>query len=185
MSMTTTKNRLQERYKKEIIPVLMKEFGITNVNAVPKLSKITLNVGVGRAGGDKKVIDAVVSTITRISGQKPIQTKAKKSISNFKLRQGTVVGVTVTLRGQRMYDFLDKMINITLPRVRDFQGIKTTAVDPEGNINIGFKEHMVFPEIKSDEIEHVHGLEVAITTTAGDKKRGFRLFELLGIPFKK
>lgn len=185
MSTPVIQNRLQERYKKEIVPVLMKEFGITNVNAVPKLEKITLNVGVGRAGGDKKVIDAVVSTLTRISGQKPILAKAKKSISNFKLRQGTVVGVVVTLRKKRMYDFLDKMINVTLPRVRDFQGIKTSSVDPEGNMNVGFKEHMVFPEIKSEEIEHAHGLEVAITTSAGDKKKGFRLFELLGIPFKK
>lgn len=178
-------NRLEERYKKEIAPRLKEQFGIKNIQAVPKLTKITLNVGVGKAMGDKKIIDNVVNTLTRISGQKPVLTKAKKSISNFKLRQGTVVGVMVTLRRAHMYEFLDKMINITLPRVRDFQGIKVSSVDAQGNMNIGFKEHIVFPEIKTDGIEQIHGLEVAITTTAQDRKQGFRLFELLGIPFKK
>ncbi len=177
--------RLEQRYKDEIMGKLMQEFGITNKHAAPKLKKITLNVGVGKAQGDKKLIEAVVASLTRISGQKPIQTKAKKSISNFKLREGVVVGVMVTLRRDRMYQFLDKLINITLPRVRDFQGIKRSAVDPEGNLNIGFKEHLVFPEIATDSIEHVHGLEVAITTSATKRDQGFRLFELLGIPFKK
>ncbi|EKD76577.1 MAG: 50S ribosomal protein L5 [uncultured bacterium] len=178
-------NRLEERYKKEIVPKLKEDFGIKNVQAVPKLLKVTLNVGVGKAMGDKKIIDNAVNTLTRITGQKPVLTKAKKSISNFKLREGTVVGVMVTLRRRRMYDFLDKMINITLPRVRDFQGIKPSSVDAEGNMNVGFKEHIMFPEINTDGIEHIHGLEVAITTTAHDRKQGFRLFELLGIPFKK
>lgn len=177
--------RLQERYTKELLPKLMSEFGITNRLAAPKLMKLTLNVGVGKAMGDKKIIDAVTSTLQRISGQKPVTTKARKSISNFKLRQGTVVGVMVTLRGKRMYEFLDKLINVTLPRVRDFQGIKRTAVDAAGNLNIGFKEHLVFPEIKSDSIELIHGLEVACTTNAKNHDQGFRLFELLGIPFKK
>lgn len=178
-------NRLEERYKKDIAPKLKSEFGIANIQAVPKLTKITLNVGVGKAMGDKKIIDNAVNTLSRITGQKPVLAKAKKSISNFKLRQGTVVGVMVTLRRARMYDFLDKMINITLPRVRDFQGIKVSSVDAQGNMNIGFKEHMVFPEIKTDGLDHIHGLEVAITTTAQDRKLGYRLFELLGIPFKK
>jgi large subunit ribosomal protein L5 len=178
-------NRLEKRYKDEIVKALMQEFKIANKNAVPKLSKIKLNVGIGKAQGDKKVIDNVTSTLTRISGQKPVLTKAKKSISNFKLREGVVVGVTVTLRRDRMYEFLDKMINVTLPRVRDFQGIKRTAVDADGNLNIGFKEHLVFPEIKTDSIEMIHGLEVALTTTAHSREQGTRLFELLGIPFKK
>lgn len=178
-------NRLEERYKKDIVPRLKEEFSIKNIQAVPKLKKITLNVGVGKAMGDKKIIDNAVNTLSRITGQKPVLTKAKKSISNFKLREGTVVGVMVTLRRARMYEFLDKMINITLPRVRDFQGIKTSSVDAEGNMNIGFKEHIVFPEIKTEGIEHIHGLEVAITTSAHNRKQGFRLFELLGIPFKK
>lgn len=178
-------NRLEKRYRDEIVKILMEEFKIANRNAVPKLSKIKLNVGVGKAQGDKKVIDTVTSTLTRISGQKPVLTKARKSISNFKLREGTVVGVTVTMRRDRMYEFLDKMINVTLPRVRDFQGIKRTAVDADGNLNIGFKEHLVFPEIKTDAIEMIHGLEVALNTTARSREQGMRLFELLGIPFKK
>ena len=177
--------RLEQRYKEQMIPALMKEFSITNIQAVPKLLKVTLNVGIGKAQGDKKVIEAVTNTLSRISGQKPIQTKAKKSISNFKLREGMVVGVKVTLRGDRMYAFLDKLINITMPRVRYFQGIKRTAVDADGSLNIGFKEHLVFPEIQTDSIEHVHGLEVALSTTAKTRAQGMRLFELFGIPFKK
>lgn len=177
--------RLEQRYKDQIIPALKQEFGIKNANAVPKLTKIKLNVGIGKAQGDKKVVDAVVSTLTRITGQKPVLTKARKSISNFKLREGMVIGVTVTLRRNRMYEFLDKMINVTMPRVRDFQGIKRTAIDADGNLNIGFKEHLVFPEIKADSIEMIHGLEVALTTTAESREQGMRLFELLGIPFKK
>lgn len=178
-------NRLKDRYQKELKPVLQKEFNIRNVNAVPKLQKITLNVGVGKAGGDKRIIDGVINTIKRISGQKPVLIKARKSISNFKLRQGVVVGVKVTLRGNRMYDFLDKLINVALPRVRDFQGIKPTSFDEQGTLNIGFKEHLVFPEIQSDEVEHIHGLEVAVTTSAQQRLQGYRLLELLGVPFKK
>lgn len=185
MKLYKSMNRLEKRYRDEIVKTLMEEFKIANRNAVPKLSKIKLNVGVGKAQGDKKVIDTVTSTLTRISGQKPVLTKARKSISNFKLREGTVVGVTVTMRRDRMYEFLDKMINVTLPRVRDFQGIKRTAVDADGNLNIGFKEHLVFPEIKTDAIEMIHGLEVALNTTARSREQGMRLFELLGIPFKK
>lgn len=178
-------NRLKEKYIKSVVPALQSEFKITNVNAVPRLTKVTLNVGVGKAGGDKKLIDAAVSTIQRITGQKPVQIKARKSISNFKLREGTVVGIKVTLRGNRMYDFIDKLINIALPRVRDFQGITPSSFDEHGSLNIGFKEHLVFPEIQSEEVEQVHGLEVAITTTAKQREVGFRLLQLLGMPFKK
>lgn len=178
-------NRLQERYNKEIQVQLKEELGIKNANAIPKLEKITLNVGVGKAQGDKKVIENVESTLQRITGQKPVATKARKSISNFKLRQGTIVGLSVTLRGERMYAFMDKLVNVTLPRVRDFQGINRKSVDSQGSLNIGFKEHIVFPEIKSDEVEHVHGLEVAITTTAHSTDHGIRLLEKLGVPFKQ
>lgn len=178
-------NRLKERYNKEIAPELEKELGITNVHAVPHLEKITVNVGVGKAQGDKKVIENVESTLQRITGQKAVATKAKKSISNFKLREGTVVGLMVTLRGERMYAFMDKLINVTLPRVRDFQGIERKSVDDHGNLNIGFREHIVFPEIKSDEVEQVHGLEVAITTSSNTSAGGMKLFEKMGVPFKK
>ena len=178
-------NVLLEKYKTEVLPSLQKEFSIPNVMAVPKLDKITVNVGVGKAAGDKKVIEGVVDTITRITGQKPVLVKARKSISNFKLREGMVVGVMATLRGDSMYDFMYNLVNITLPRVRDFRGINTKSVDADGNLNIGFKEHIVFPEIQSDEVEHVHGLEVAVTTTAKTREQGYRLLELLGVPFKK
>ncbi len=178
-------NQLKGKYLKTVVPALQSEFKITNVNAVPKLTKVTINVGVGKAGGDKRIIDAAVNTIQRITGQKPILIKARKSISNFKLRQGTVVGIKVTLRGNQMYDFIDKLINIALPRVRDFQGITRSSFDNYGSLNIGFKEHLVFPEIQSDEVEQIHGLEVAITTTARQRELGFRLLELLGMPFKK
>lgn len=177
-------NRLQERYKTTIVPTLQSEFGIKNILAVPKLTKITLNVGVGKVSGDKKMMDTIISTITRITGQKPVLVKSTKSISNFKLRAGMIVGVLVTLRGKRMYEFLDKMINVALPRVRDFQGLSDTSVDAHG-MNIGFKEHIVFPEIRTDEIELVHGLEVAITTTGSSAAQTRRLLELFGMPFKK
>ncbi|MBI2415711.1 MAG: 50S ribosomal protein L5 [Candidatus Kerfeldbacteria bacterium] len=178
-------NRLFERYKTNIAPTIQKEFGIGNVYAVPRLKKITVNVGVGKIAADQKMLDAVVSTIQRITGQKPVLIKSTKSISNFKLRKGMIVGVMATLRGRRMYDFLDKLINVALPRVRDFQGINPQSVDGHGTITIGFKEHIVFPEIRSDEIEAIHGLEVCITTTATNSAQGHRLLELLGMPFKK
>lgn len=178
-------NLLQEKYTTEILPSLQKEFSISNIMAVPKLEKVTLNVGVGKMAGDKKAIEGVVNTITRISGQKPVLVKARKSISNFKLREGMVVGVMVTLRGERMYDFMYKLVNITLPRVRDFRGVDQKSVDQDGNWNIGFKEHIVFPEISSDEVEHIHGLEVSVTTSTKERTEGYRLFELLGVPFKK
>lgn len=178
-------NVLREHYKTEISPKLKEELKISNTMAVPRLEKITVNVGVGKAGGDKKVIDNVVNTLKRITAQQPIQVKSRKSISNFKLREGMVVGVTVTLRGDRMYEFMYKLVNITLPRVRDFQGIPPKSVDQHGNLNIGFKEHLVFPEINSDEVEQLHGLEVCVTTSAKDRESGYRLLELLGVPFKK
>ena len=176
---------LKEIYKKEIIPKLKEAFGYKNALQVPKIEKVVLNVGVGKGLKDKAFIENVTSTLTRISGQKPVETKAKKSISNFKIREGQVVGMKVTLRGQRMYDFLEKLINISLPRVRDFRGLSLKALDKDGNLNIGIKEHIAFPEIKADEIEKLHGLEIAIITTAKTKKEGEALLKAFGFPFKE
>ena len=178
-------NRLKEKYLKEIRPQLKKELGFKSDLAVPRLEKIVINVGLGKAKEDPKVKEVVLRTLERITGQKPIETKAKKAISNFKTRQGMVDGAKVTLRGERMYDFLDKMINIAFPRVRDFRGLSTKAIDPKGNLNIGFREHIVFPEIKSDEVENIHGLEIALVTTARKRANGEKLLEALGLPFKK
>jgi len=178
-------NKIKEKYLKEIAPKLKEELGCKNSMAVPRLDKVTINVGVGRAIKDPKFIDVVVDTLTRISGQKPVFTKARKSISNFKIRSGMTVGTMITLRGNRMYDFVDKLINVTLPRTRDFRGIPPKTVNSEGNLNIGFKEHTVFPEIKSDEVETIHGIEANISTTAKTKEEGLLLFKLLGFPLQE
>ena len=160
-------------------------YGYTNNLAVPKITKVVLNIGVGRTKDDPKSIEVAENTLKRITGQKAVSTKAKKSISAFKVREGMIVGLKVTLRGNRMYDFLTKLVAIALPRVRDFRGLDAKNVDKQGNLNIGFREHMVFPEIKSDEIEKIHGLEVAITSTASNREEGLELLTLLGFPFKK
>lgn len=177
--------RLQKVYNDKVAPQLMKEFSLTNKLAVPKLLKVTINAGLGKSLTDSKLLEVAINTLTRITGQKPVVRKAKKSISNFKIKQGMVIGLKVTLRGRRMYEFLDKLFNVTLARVRDFRGIQNQALDGRGNITIGFKEHIVFPEIRSDEVESVHGLEVTITTSSGSNQRGQKLFELLGLPFAK
>jgi large subunit ribosomal protein L5 len=176
---------LKEKYQKEVVPKLMTEFGYTNSLAVPKIVKVTVNVGVGRNKEDAKHIETVEKTLERITGQKPIYTLAKKSIAAFKVREGMKVGLKVTLRGKMMWSFLDKLVAVALPRVRDFRGVDTKIVDKTGNLNLGFKENIVFPEIKSDEIERLHGLEVAITTTARDQQSGLALFKNLGFPFKE
>ncbi|MFA6594503.1 MAG: 50S ribosomal protein L5 [Candidatus Buchananbacteria bacterium] len=177
--------RLQEKYKKEVVPALRKEFGYANIMAVPKVTKVVLNVGINSRNTDSGFLDAVENTLIRISGQKPIRTKAKKAISAFKVKENMVVGVVVTLRGRRMYDFLEKLINVSLPRIRDFRGVSEKNVDKQGNLTIGFKEHIVFPEIRSDEVERIHGLQVTVTTNAGEQKAGAELFRLLGFPFQK
>jgi len=176
---------LQESFKKKIVPELKKGFGFKNELQVPRLVKVVLNVGLGKGLKDAAFIDNVESTLQRITGQKPLKTKAKKSISNFKIRQGMVIGLKVTLRGKRMYDFVEKLIMATLPRVRDFRGLTLKNLDKKGNLNIGFKEHLAFPEIKADEIEKVHGLEIAIVTTAKTREEGQALFTALGFPFKE
>ncbi|HOY11297.1 MAG TPA: 50S ribosomal protein L5 [Candidatus Paceibacterota bacterium] len=176
-------NRLYQKYQTEVVPKLEADFGYTNKMAVPKITKLTLNVGIPSAKGETKFIELVEKTLTRIGGQKPVLTKAKQSISSFKTREGQIVGAKVTLRGERMYEFIDKLINITLPTVRDFRGLNKKSVDAKGNLTLGFKEHLPFPEINPDEVENVHGLEVCLSTTARNSREGLSLFQSLGFPF--
>lgn len=178
-------NRLKEKYNKEIVPALKEKFGYSNKNAVPQLVKATINIGISASKKDDKYQELVSNTLQRISGQKPVFTTARQAISAFKIREGNVVGIKVTLRGNKLYDFIDKLINITLPRVRDFRGIKKSSVDRQGNLNLGFKEHVAFAEIDFSEVESLHGLEVNITSTAPDRAQGLALFKLLGFPFVK
>ncbi len=174
---------LKERYQKQIAPALAKEFGIKNVYAVPKVSAITVSVGASQGLKDAKFLEVAESTLGRITGQRPVKTKAKKSIASFKIRQGMVVGLRVTLRGPRMWHFLEKLLRVTFPRIRDFRGIPTKTVDGRGNISIGFREFLPFPEIRPDEVERIHGLEVTVSTTAGDRAKGIALLRALGFPF--
>jgi len=176
---------IKEKYNKEVLPKLQQELGIKNKFAIPRIEKVSLNIGLGRSLNDPKFTEVATKTLLAITGQKPVERKAKKSIAAFKIREGMSVGLSVTLRGERMYNFLDKFVNISLPRVRDFRGLENKSVDKQGNLNIGIKEHVVFPEIESEDIEKIHGLEVCISTTAKDAKSGHKLFEYLGFPFKK
>jgi large subunit ribosomal protein L5 len=175
----------KEKYTSEVVPALKEEFGYANPMQVPKITKISLNVGLGAHYKDAKFMEVVENVLTRISGQKPVQRRARKAISNFKIREGNIIGMSVTLRGKRMYDFFEKFINITLPRVRDFQGINPRTVDKQGNISIGFKEYLAFPEIRSDEVEVMHGLQVSIATSANNRQEGLALLKHMGIPFKQ
>ena len=177
--------RLVEKYKKEIVPKLKEKFGYKNNMQAPKIEKVVLNVGIGKHSKDKAYVEGVIRNITRITGQKPVLTKAKKAISAFKTRQGMIVGCSVSLRGKRMNDFIEKLVNISFPRIRDFRGISEKHVDRTGNITIGFKEHLAFPEINADEVDNIHGLEVCIATSAKNSEEGLELFKLLGFPFKK
>lgn len=175
---------LQEKYKKDVAPALSKEFGYANANQIPRIQKVVVHVGIGKDTKDAKALETATETLRRITGQQPVKTVAKKSISNFKIREGMVIGLKVTLRGKRMHDFLTKLVHVAMPRVRDFRGISDTIVDKTGNATIGFKEHLVFPEIRSDEVERVHGLEVTIQTTANNRAEGVALLKGLGFPFK-
>lgn len=175
---------LNERYKQEVVPVLMREFNYRNPMQVPTIHKIVLNIGVGEATGNPKAIDAAVRDLMAISGQKPVVKKAKKSIAGFKLRAGTPIGVMVTLRGKRMWDFLERLIMIALPRQRDFHGVSPDSFDGRGNYTLGIKEQLVFPEVDYDKIDKVRGLEVSIVTTAATDEEGRRLLQLLGMPFR-
>ncbi len=177
--------RLQDIYKSEVQPKLMKDLGITNPMAAPIIEKVVVNAGLGKGIQDSGYIEAAVEMLTRITGQQPVQTKARKSISNFKVREGMVVGAKVTLRGDRMYAFLDKLLNVSLPRVRDFRGISRKSFDGKGNYSLGFREHIVFPEISTDDVERLMGLEVNISTSAETDEGGMKLLEMLGFPFEK
>ena len=183
--MKNAKPRLQQKYDKEVAPALMAQFGLKNAMAVPAVTKVVLNVGLKQGIKDPKYVDAAERTLTKISGQKPVKTTAKKSISNFKIRQGMVVGMMVTMRGRRMYDFMDKLMNLTLPRVRDFRGISSKSIDARGNLSIGFKEFIAFPEIKPEDTDTIHGLEITMVTSARNKEKGLALFKGMGIPFRE
>ena len=176
--------RLQTQYREKIVPELMQKFGYKTVMQVPRLSKITLNMGVGEAVNDKKNIDAAVADLTRIAGQKPVVTKARKAIANFKIRQGLAIGTTVTLRGTRMYEFLDRLVSIAFPRVRDFRGVSGRAFDGRGNYNIGLKEQIIFPEIEYDKIEKLRGMNISITTTAKTDDEAKALLAAFRFPFR-
>ena len=178
-------NRLQAKYKNEIVPALVKEFGYTSVMQAPKIEKIVINMGVGDATQNGKAIDDAVADLTQISGQKPVVTKAKKSIATFKVREGMPIGCKVTLRGVRMYEFLDKLVSIALPRVRDFRGVSKNAFDGHGNYTLGVKEQLIFPEIDYDKVAKVRGMDVVIVTTAQSDKEAYALLEKLGMPFRK
>lgn len=175
---------LRETYEKKIVPALMERFGYKNRMAVPKLTLVSVNVGMStNLLKDPKIPETVEATLTRITGQKPVKTLAKKSIASFKIREGQAIGMKVTLRGDRMWHFLEKLIHVTLPRVRDFRGISPKLVDKQGNLSLGFKEYIAFPEIRSDEIERLHGVQVTVSTTAKTREEGLELFRKLGFPF--
>lgn len=184
---TSTKianNRLYDKYKKEVVPAMMKKYGFENVNAVPRIEKVVINTSLGDVKDNTKSFQSAVEEIALITGQKPIVTKAKKSISNFKLREGQKIGAKVTLRGQKMYQFLDKLISVALPRVRDFRGISPKSFDQFGNYALGIKEQLVFPEISYEKVEKVRGFDVCIVTTAKDSKDSLALLTELGFPFR-
>ncbi len=176
---------LAEQFKEEILPQLVEKFNYNNVMEAPKVEKIVVNVGIGDAKEDPKLLDQVVENVAKITGRQPSVTRAKKAIANFKIREGMPIGVKVTLRGEYMYEFLYKLINITYPRVRDFRGISPDAFDGRGNYSLGLNEHIVFPEIKIDDVDKVHGVEATIVTSAETDEEAFELLRLMGMPFKK
>ena len=177
--------RLKERYQKEIAPAIAKEFGIKNPMAVPRLQKIVLNMGMGEAIANAKILDTAVDELRSITGQKPVITKAKKSIASFKLRQGMPIGVVVTLRGDRMYEFLDRLVSIALPRVRDFRGVSPKAFDGRGNYTIGVREQLIFPEIDFNKVDKLRGMNISIITTARNDEQARALLKGLGMPFRQ
>ena len=177
-------DRLQEKYKNEVVPELTKKFGYKNVMQLPKIEKVIINMGVGEAAGNPKALDAAMNDLTIIAGQKPILTRAKKSLAAWKLREGMPIGTKVTLRGTRMYQFLDKFINVALPRVRDFRGVSSTAFDGRGNYAVGLKEQLIFPEIEYDKIDKLRGMNIVIVTTAEKDEEARELLKLMGMPFK-
>ena len=176
--------RLKQRYQKDIAPAIAKEFGIKNPMAIPRLEKIVLNMGMGEAVANAKVLDTAVTELTSIAGQKPVITKAKKSIASFKLRQGMPIGAMVTLRGDRMYEFFDRLVSVALPRVRDFRGVSPKAFDGRGNYTIGIREQLIFPEIDFNKVDKLRGMNISIVTTARDDEQARALLKSLGMPFR-
>ncbi|MFP4435934.1 MAG: 50S ribosomal protein L5 [Chloroflexaceae bacterium] len=176
--------RLKEVYTKDIVPALMQEFKFKTVMQVPRLTKVTVNTGVGEAVQNARALDAAIEDITIITGQKPVVTRARKSIAGFKIREGMPIGAMVTLRGDRMYEFLDRLINLALPRIRDFRGISRSAFDGRGNYSLGIREQITFPDIDYDKIDKIRGMEVAIVTTAPDDAQGYALLKRMGMPFR-
>lgn len=174
---------LKQRYQAEMLPLLMKDLGITNTMAAPKVTKVTVSVGLSQSIKDPKMLETIEQNLRRITGQAPVKTKAKKSIASFKIREGQVVGIMVTLRGDRMWDFLTRLTQFTFPRIRDFRGISDKTVDAKGNLSIGFRENLAFPEVRTDEVERLHGLQITVSTTAGNRANGVALFKALGFPF--
>jgi large subunit ribosomal protein L5 len=177
-------SRFKEKYEKEVVPALQEQFQYSNPMEVPKLVKISLNQGVGLATGDKKLVDIALEEMTKIAGQKAVATKAKKSVSNFKLREGMPIGVRVTLRGHRMWEFIDRLITVSLPRVRDFRGINDKSFDGRGNYSMGITEHIIFPEIDLEKVTKITGMDVTFVTTAKTDNEAYALLKLLGLPFK-
>ena len=178
-------NRLQEKYNNEIVPAMIEKFGYNNIMQVPKLNKIVINMGVGEAKDNSKVLDSAVKDLEIIAGQKAVVTKAKKSIANFKIREGLPIGCKVTLRGEKMYDFADRLINLALPRVRDFRGVSANSFDGRGNYALGIKEQLIFPEIEYDKVDKVRGMDVIFVTTANTDEEARELIRLFGMPYVK
>jgi len=177
--------RLQQQYREQIVPRLRADLKIDNVMQVPRIKKITVNMGVGEAAADKKAMDAAVADLIKITGQKPLITKSRKAIASFKIRAWLAIGAKVTLRGRRMYEFLDRLINIAMPRIRDFRGVSPRAFDGQGNYTLGVKEQLIFPEIQYDQVDQVRGMDITITTTAKDDRHGRALLEAFNFPFRK
>ena len=178
-------SRLKEKYQQEVVPALQKEFSYVNPMQVPKVHKVVVNIGMGEVIQNAKAMDAAVSDLSSITGQRPVITRAKRSVAAFKLREGMQIGCMVTLRGERMYQFLDKLMNVALPRLRDFQGVSPEAFDGRGNYTLGLREQLVFPEIDYDKVDKVRGMEVSIVTTARSDEEGRQLLKLMGMPFKR
>lgn len=178
-------SRLVEKYSNEVVPAITESFGYENVMQVPKLEKIVINIGLGSHKDNPKAVESAVRDLTIITGQRPVVTKARKSIANFKLREGMSVGCKVTLRGEKMYDFFDKLVSISLPRVRDFRGVSSTSFDGRGNYSLGIKEQLIFPEIEYDMVDEIRGMDIVIVTTAETDEESKKLLELMGMPFKK
>jgi large subunit ribosomal protein L5 len=176
---------MQERYQQEVVPALQNAFNYRNVMEIPRVQKVVVNIGLGEAMGNSKALEAAITDMTTITGQKPIQTKARKSIANFKLREGVIIGVKVTLRGDRMWAFIDRLLNVALPRVRDFRGVSPDAFDGRGNYTLGLRDQLIFPEIEYDKIDKLRGMEITIVTTAKNDEHSRAMLKFLGMPFRK